>query len=350
MGEVDTKVYVGGLATETTKEDLQAQFSKYGDIVDCVVMMDKATNRSRGFGFVTYKDAAAVNAALGTTITMDGRDLTCKKAVRDTPKQIVQDSSGGTYNTVKLFVGGLPSSCDYTKLTEYFGRFGEIQDAVVMMDQQTQRHRGFGYVTFTDGAAVEEAIKLYPDNKIDGKWVEVKRCIPQDAMKGGGGGGGGGRRPGSQGPDGDNRGGEGYSAYPGVPDYGVNPYADPYAAYYAAAGYPGYNPYGAYMGYPGMPQAGYPGMPPGYPGMPPGYPAGYPGMPPGYGYPGYPAGYPGMPSAGPALTDGTTGETPSGGDGRARSRSGGDDRDRGRKRSRSRRRRRRRDRSMSSPP
>jgi len=245
MSESETKIYVGGLAPDTTKETLEGHFGQYGEIIDCVVMVDKGTSRSRGFGFVTFKEPSAANAALGTANFLDGKEVACKKAVRDTlkavrdtPKQLVQDASG-VYNSVKIFVGGLPSTCDYDKLTGYFGRFGQIQDAVVMMDAQTQRHRGFGYVTFAEPSAVEAALTNYPENNIDGKWVEVKRCVPQEAMRDKGKGKGfdpskGSSRPFTPPPS---------TAAPGM-------YPDPYAGWYGTDPYAGYAAYG--MGYPQM--------------------------------------------------------------------------------------------------
>jgi len=135
----ENKIYVGSLAMETTSDSLRAHFSQFGEVTDCIVMPDKVTGRSRGFGFVSFKDSGAMNAALGTSNTVDGREVACKKAVRESPQTYVQDS-GGVYNSVKVFVGGLPATCDYGKFTEYFGRFGQIEDAVVMMDNQSQRH------------------------------------------------------------------------------------------------------------------------------------------------------------------------------------------------------------------
>jgi cold-inducible RNA-binding protein len=47
------KLYIGNLSYSTTGEELQQQFSQAGAVVEAVVMMDKMTGRSRGFGFVT---------------------------------------------------------------------------------------------------------------------------------------------------------------------------------------------------------------------------------------------------------------------------------------------------------
>lgn len=280
MSDSDNKIYVGGLSHDTNNDGLKHHFSQYGEITDSVVMMDKVAGRSRGFGFVTFKDSAAANAALGTSHVLDGREVSTKKAVRETQPALVQDS-GGIYNAVKIFVGGLPSSCDYDKLTGYFGRYGRIQDAVVMMDQQTQRHRGFGYVTYAESASVEDVMKEYKEHRIDGKWIEVKRCIPQDVMRDGGADRGGGRRGSDRGRDRDRDRDMG-SSYPpsgqsppgSAPGMYPDPY-DPYRAYYgsgAAGAYPGYNPYGM-PGYPTHPYGAYgmPGYPPAAYGAYPGY-------------------------------------------------------------------------------
>lgn len=58
-----SKLFVGGLAWETTETTLRSAFEQFGDIEDCVVVMDRDSGRSRGFGFVTFKDAEAATRA-----------------------------------------------------------------------------------------------------------------------------------------------------------------------------------------------------------------------------------------------------------------------------------------------
>lgn len=58
------KLYVGNLPFSTTNEDLQQQFSQAGSVVEAVVLMDKLTGRSRGFGFVTMADQESANRAI----------------------------------------------------------------------------------------------------------------------------------------------------------------------------------------------------------------------------------------------------------------------------------------------
>jgi RNA recognition motif-containing protein len=65
------KLYVGNLSYSTTSDSLKAGFEKAGKVVDAVVLMDKMTGRSRGFGFVTMEDADAE----GAISMFDGKDF-----------------------------------------------------------------------------------------------------------------------------------------------------------------------------------------------------------------------------------------------------------------------------------
>lgn len=60
----DEKIFVGGLTPSTTLDMLIAYFSQYGKITDAVVMIDKATGKPRGFGFVVFETIAMVDAAM----------------------------------------------------------------------------------------------------------------------------------------------------------------------------------------------------------------------------------------------------------------------------------------------
>lgn len=209
------KIFVGGLSPSVTSEGLISHFSAYGEVIDATIMNDKITGRPRGFGFVTFRNPDAVDALMLEQHVLDGKQVECKRAVPmgylgggssseankqqlnqslSSPPPLSRPSSGppvasaARYNPEKIFVGGLPISCDDNKLREYFSKYGVIVDAVVMIDRDLQRHRGFGYVLFQDPSAVDGAVADHDKHQIDGKWVDVKRCVVQENTAGGLGG------------------------------------------------------------------------------------------------------------------------------------------------------------------
>ncbi|KAI8921143.1 hypothetical protein DFJ77DRAFT_448787 [Powellomyces hirtus] len=71
------KVFVGNLSWSTTDETLHSAFSQFGEITDCLVLKDRETGRSRGFGFVTFVDEPQAQAAIQgmNDQDLDGRTI-----------------------------------------------------------------------------------------------------------------------------------------------------------------------------------------------------------------------------------------------------------------------------------
>jgi len=70
------KMFIGGLSWETSHDALLRYFSRYGEVVDCVVMKNPETNRSRGFGFITFADPSNVDLVLqNVPHTLDSRTV-----------------------------------------------------------------------------------------------------------------------------------------------------------------------------------------------------------------------------------------------------------------------------------
>lgn len=93
---------------------------------------------------------------------------------------------GGSTRTKKIFVGGLPPTLNEDGFRQYFEAYGVVTDVVIMYDQQTNRPRGFGFISFDSEDAVDRVLhKTFHD--LNGKQVEVKRALPKDASPGGAG-------------------------------------------------------------------------------------------------------------------------------------------------------------------
>ncbi|KTW31161.1 uncharacterized protein T551_01234 [Pneumocystis jirovecii RU7] len=166
------KMFIGGLNWETTDESLRAYFEQFGEVTECNVMRDSSTGRSRGFGFLTFKDPKCVNTVMVKEHYLDGKIIDPKRAI---PREEQE-------KTAKMFVGGVSQDCTEDEFREFFSAFGRVIDATLMIDKDTGRPRGFGFVTFESDAAVENAMSQ-PYLAIHDKQIEVKRATPKGNIK-----------------------------------------------------------------------------------------------------------------------------------------------------------------------
>ena len=121
---------------------------------------------------------------------------------------------------MKIFVGNLNYATRDEGLRAAFSQYGEVSEATVVLDRETQRSRGFGFVEMPDSNAANEAIRSLNGQEIDGRPVTVNEARPREdrgPRRGGfggdrggfGGGGGGGGRGGDRGGFGGGGGGGG---------------------------------------------------------------------------------------------------------------------------------------------
>ena len=94
----------------------------------------------------------------------------------------------------KLFVGSLSWDTNDDGLRAAFSPFGEITEAVVITDRNSDRSRGFGFVTFEDDEAADKAVAELNGTELDGRTIRVDVAQAKERNRGGGGGGGGGDR------------------------------------------------------------------------------------------------------------------------------------------------------------
>uniref|UniRef100_A0A0P4WT68 RRM domain-containing protein n=2 Tax=Scylla TaxID=6760 RepID=A0A0P4WT68_SCYOL len=169
------KMFVGGLSWQTTPEKLREYFGSYGTVRDVLIMKDPVTQRSRGFGFITFGDASSVEKVISVpNHVLDGKKIDPKHA---TPK-----NKGKTNRTKKIFVGGVSQETSAEEVKAYFSSFGKVEEAVMLMDNQTKRHRGFGFVTFECEDVVERVCDIH-FHTIKNKKVECKKAQPKEAVQ-----------------------------------------------------------------------------------------------------------------------------------------------------------------------
>jgi cold-inducible RNA-binding protein len=102
----------------------------------------------------------------------------------------------------KLFIGGLSFSTSTERLRELFAQAGAVESAAVVMDRDTGRSRGFGFVEMSTAEEADAAVKKFNGQEVDGRTLKVELAKPSGSgggRSGGGGGGGGGFRGSSRG-------------------------------------------------------------------------------------------------------------------------------------------------------
>lgn len=92
---------------------------------------------------------------------------------------------------MKLYVGNLAYSCTEDRLREIFEEHGEVASAALVMDRETGRPRGFGFVEFNDDNNARAAIEALNGTNVDGRDLTVNEARPRENRGGGGGGRGG---------------------------------------------------------------------------------------------------------------------------------------------------------------
>ncbi|CAL9196373.1 unnamed protein product [Musa hybrid cultivar] len=174
-GASPAKIFIGGLPKDTTLETFVKHFEKYGEIVDSVIMKDRYTNKPRGFGFITYKDASVVDQVIEDTHILNGKTVEIKRTI---PKGAAPLKD---FKTRKIFVGGIPTTLtEADEFKNFFSEFGRVEDHEIIRDHTTNRSRGFGFIVFEKEKDVDDLLAKR-GNMIDlaGSKVEIKKAEPK---------------------------------------------------------------------------------------------------------------------------------------------------------------------------
>ncbi|KAA8518253.1 hypothetical protein F0562_015864 [Nyssa sinensis] len=167
---VHRKLFVRGLAWNTTSETLCAAFEVHGEIEEGAVIIDKVTGKSRGYGFITYKDMESSQSALrAPSKLIDGRMAVCNLACEG----LTSTSTTSDITQRKLYIGGLSPDTTSEMLLYFFERHGEIEEGSVAYDKDTNKSRGFGFVTYKTAEDAKKAIDD-PQKSLGGRNITVK--------------------------------------------------------------------------------------------------------------------------------------------------------------------------------
>ncbi|TFK69808.1 RNA-binding domain-containing protein [Pluteus cervinus] len=147
LDRTTSKMFIGGLNWDTTDEGLKNYFSQFGKVDACTIMRDPS-GTSRGFAFLTFEDPASVNAVVSREHTLDGKVIDPKRAI---PRE-------EHLRNTRYFVGGLAATSTPDTMRKFFATYGKVVDATVMVDRESGRSKGFGFVTFEDASNADQLV------------------------------------------------------------------------------------------------------------------------------------------------------------------------------------------------
>ncbi|KAK8300348.1 hypothetical protein V6Z12_D05G383200 [Gossypium hirsutum] len=168
------KLFIRGLGWDTTTDGLRSLFSVYGELEEAVVILDKATGKSKGYGFVTFKHVdGALLALKEPSKKIDGRVTVTQLAAAG--------NSGTNTNPVdvhmrKIYVANVPYDMPADKLLGHFAQYGEIEEGPLGFDKQTGKSKGFALFVYKTAEGAQSAL-VEPVKNIDGRQLNCKLAI-----------------------------------------------------------------------------------------------------------------------------------------------------------------------------
>ncbi|VDK85343.1 unnamed protein product [Litomosoides sigmodontis] len=170
------KLFIGGLSHETTDEQLRQYYSKWGTVVDCIVIRDPQTKYSRGFGFVTFATVQMAEAAMANRPhTINNKVVDPKRAIpreqmspllpnHPPPFLEIEPSPG-----CKLSLSGIHWAWHTVDdLRQYFDKFGTVEQVEILGNP-----RGLGFVVFERKSSADKCLEYGKVHIINGQNCEV---------------------------------------------------------------------------------------------------------------------------------------------------------------------------------
>lgn len=186
------KMFVGGIATDATDEELQAFFEEMsGGVVEENVIIRKESDKKSHFGFITFATSELVDEVLlkREQLKFKDRALDVNRAV---PKN--NNSPGAHEKTKKLFIANLPKfDCSSDDLMKYFkarhpAKYGTIEKIQLIKkkdDQgnQLEENRGYGFIVVTSEDLADKMAIQHSNFEFGGRKIELKKSVPNEGIK-----------------------------------------------------------------------------------------------------------------------------------------------------------------------
>ncbi|XP_020583646.1 UBP1-associated protein 2C-like [Phalaenopsis equestris] len=188
---VQRKLFIRGLGWETTSEKIRSVFSSYGEVAETVVVVDKVTGKSKGYGFIIFRHVdGAILALKEPNKSIDGRMTVTQLAANGPTGPAAPAAPAATAPSVppttdvsrrKIFVGHVPSEMPFERLRSFFSSYGEIEEGPLGYDSQSGKFKGYALFIYKTVEGAQAAL-VDPVKNVEGHTLHCKLAI--DGKKG----------------------------------------------------------------------------------------------------------------------------------------------------------------------
>ncbi|KAI1820909.1 hypothetical protein F4861DRAFT_31068 [Xylaria intraflava] len=169
-------VFVQQLAARLRTKELKEFFEKVGPVNEAQIVKDRISGRSKGVGYVEFKNEDSVTAALQLTgQKLLGIPVIVQLTEAEKNRQVRNTDGSGHGNSVpfhRLYVGNIHFSITEQDLQNVFEPFGELEFVQLQKDD-TGRSRGYGFVQFRDADQAREALEKMNGFDLAGRPIRV---------------------------------------------------------------------------------------------------------------------------------------------------------------------------------
>ncbi|XP_039971524.1 RNA-binding protein 39-like isoform X1 [Xiphias gladius] len=169
-------VFCMQLAARIRPRDLEEFFSAVGNVRDVRMISDRNSRRSKGIAYIEFVEANSVPLAIGLT----GQRLLgvpiivqASQAEKNRAAAAANNLQKGTSGPMRLYVGSLHFNITEEMLRGIFEPFGRIESIQLMMDSETGRSKGYGFITFADAECAKKALEQLNGFELAGRPMKV---------------------------------------------------------------------------------------------------------------------------------------------------------------------------------
>ncbi|XP_071776861.1 RNA-binding protein 39-like [Centroberyx gerrardi] len=169
-------VFCMQLAARIRARDLEDFFSAVGKVRDVRMISDRNSRRSKGIAYIEFQEASSVPLAIGLT----GQRLLgvpiivqASQAEKNRAAATANNLQKGSAGPMRLYVGSLHFNITEDMLRGIFEPFGRIEGIQLMMDSETGRSKGYGFISFADAECAKKALEQLNGFELAGRPMKV---------------------------------------------------------------------------------------------------------------------------------------------------------------------------------